>query len=210
MTTSSITSQTGLLLSSYAIDKLDRAALRKLYREVLGQPSDRAVLDRSSEMRSQLSAARDQGMEIYQAEQAALQVEIIPQVEEMIEAAPVEPTFHVTELVMEVLDELSSSAPQTEAAPQVIEPAEKKSQGSKWTAIVEQLWSLREGEEAVEVKIPLEKLMEMGLPTSATTHPSAAAYWNQNPPGIAARKMGLVTSLRTPKDQERYLLIRKA
>lgn len=166
---------TALSLVSLDLATLDRAALRKLYREVLGQPSDRSVLDRSSEMRVHLASARDEAVA---AETARVEAE---------KAAAA-------------------------AAPVVVEPpAEKKSRTGKWEQIVAALWDLRETPEAVEVKIPVEKMVEMGLPTSATTHPLAAGYWCANPPGIAARKLGLVPSLR--KDREtgsRVLLLRKA
>jgi hypothetical protein len=99
--------------------------------------------------------------------------------------------------------EKKARAPKAPKAEVVVETAPK---ASKWTTIVGQLWALREGEEAVEVSIPVEKLVAMGLPTSATKF---APYWNQNPPGVAAREMGLVTSLRKGKDGA-YLLIRKA
>jgi hypothetical protein len=99
--------------------------------------------------------------------------------------------------------EKKARAPKAEKAEVVVEAAPK---ASKWTTIVGQLWSLRDGEEALEVTIPVEKLVEMGLPASATKF---APYWNQNPPGVAAREMGLVTSLRKGKDGA-YLLIRKA
>lgn len=76
---------------------------------------------------------------------------------------------------------------------------------SKWTAIVGDLWALRD-ENAVEVKIPVEKLLAMGLTESATKH---AVYWRTNPPGKAAAAMGLFTSLRRGKgDESDYLLIR--
>lgn len=164
---------------------MDRAALRKLYREALGQPSDRTVLDRSSEMRAQLTAALAQLAAPVKADVASVTVTT----EESEEpAAP---------------KAKKARAPKAEKVEVAAEP-----RGSKWTAIVGQLWSLREGEEAVEVKIPVEKLVEMGLPVSATKF---APYWQSNPPGVAAREMGLVTSLRKGKGEEgSFLLIRKA
>lgn len=153
--------------STESLAGMDRAALRQLYKAALGQPSDRTVLDRSTEMRSQLAAA-------------------IAQVKAEAEKAE---------------KKAARKAPKAEKA-------EAAPKGSKWTTIVGQLWNLREGEQAVEVKIPVEKLLEMGLPASATKF---APYWQQNPPGLAAREMGLVTSLRKGKGEEgSYLLIRKA
>lgn len=175
-------------LTTESLASMDRAALRKLYREALGQPSDRTILDRSSEMRTQLSAAiaqvKAEAEKAAKADVASLQV--------------------ITE--EEAPKAKKARAPKAEKVEAEAAPAEPRA--SKWTGIVGQLWNLREGEEAVEVKIPVEKLLEMGLPASATKF---APYWQQNPPGVAAREMGLVTSLRKGKGEEgSYLLIRKA
>lgn len=163
---------TALSLVSLDLATLDRAALRKVYREVLGQPSDRSVLDRSSEMRAHLATARD---EVVAAETARIEAE-------------------------------KAAAAAVVVAPVVEAPAEKKSRTGKWEQIVAALWDLRETPEAVEVKIPVEKMVEMGLPTSATKH---VAYWCQNPAGEAARGMGLLPSLRGAGKPGSFLLLRK-
>lgn len=43
-------------MATINLDSLNRAQLRKLYRETLGAPADRRTLDRSTEMREQLAA----------------------------------------------------------------------------------------------------------------------------------------------------------
>jgi hypothetical protein len=165
-------------ISTESLAGMDRPALRKLYRDALGQPADKSVMDKSSAMRADLSAAIAQ----VESERAA-------------EVARVEAARVAAESV----------TVQVEG-----DEGEKKARAprdSKWTTVVGQLWALREGEEAVEVKIPVEKLLELGLTESATKH---AVYWRTNPPGIAARKMGLFTSLRAAKgEQGAHLLIRK-
>lgn len=158
---------TALSISSLDLSFLDRAALRKLYREVLGQPSDRSVLDRSAEMRAHLAAARDAAVA---AENARIETE-------------------------------KAAAAQVEAT-----PTTKPTRAPKWDERVSALWDLRETPEAVEVKIPVEKMLEMGLPVSATKH---VAYWCQNPAGEAARGMGLLPSLRGAGKPGSFLLLRK-
>lgn len=191
------------LVTVEEIASSDRPSLRKLYREALGQPADRTVMDRSSQMRQDLLAAKASLETPSVAEEAP--VEIVADVACEIEATPQAPI----DMLFAALDELQGAdlACETQVVAEPTEAVEEKARrGSKWSSIVAELWAMRDGEDAVEVKISVETLTTMGLPLSATKH---AVYWSSNPPGIAAREMGLVTSLRKGENGQ-YLLIRKA
>jgi hypothetical protein len=170
-----------VIATAAEINEMDRAQLRSFYREALGQPADRRILDSASAMRRDILAAK-----------AAA-------------AKAADDVGGISCETVEFLPEMDKAEPAQIEQVEQVEQVEPARRGSKWTGIVSDLWALR-GEGEIEVKVSVEQLLALGLPTSAVRQP---AYWNDNPPGRAARELGLVTSLRKA-GESRYLLIRKA